>query len=66
MTDIYTLSLRQSDQARTDFANLEAELEVIQKQLARLPARKDQARLALLAMFTGAALVLAGIEALFR
>jgi hypothetical protein len=31
--------LRQSDQARTDFAAIECDLEVIQKQLARLSTR---------------------------
>jgi hypothetical protein len=31
--------LQQADQARTDFAAIESELEVIQKQLARLPSR---------------------------
>jgi hypothetical protein len=35
-------------------------------QLARLPTRKELARLTLLATLTGSALVLAGIEALFR
>jgi hypothetical protein len=39
---------------------------VIQAQLARLPTRKDAARLTLLATLTGAALVLAGAEVLFR
>jgi hypothetical protein len=35
--------LRQSDQTRTDLAAIEAELEVIQAQLARLPTRKELA-----------------------
>jgi hypothetical protein len=35
-------SLRQADQACTDFAAIESELEVIQKQLARLPTRREQ------------------------
>jgi hypothetical protein len=39
--------LRQADQARTDFAAIESELEVIQKQLARLPTRRELARTAL-------------------
>ena len=33
----------QADQARTDFAGIESELEVIQKQLARLPTRRELA-----------------------
>jgi hypothetical protein len=36
-SDTHTLALRQADQARTDLAAIESELEVIQKQLARLP-----------------------------
>jgi hypothetical protein len=40
MSDIHTLALRQADQARTDFAAIESELEVIQKQLGRLPTRR--------------------------
>jgi len=51
---------------RTDIAAIESELEVIQAQLARLPTRRELAQTALLATFTGAALVLVGIEALFR
>jgi hypothetical protein len=35
--------LRQADQARTDFGAIESELEVIQKQLARLPTRRELA-----------------------
>ena len=31
-------------QTRTDFAGIEADLEVIQKQLARLPTRRELAR----------------------
>lgn len=54
------------DQARTDIAAIESELEVIQAQLARLPTRRELAQTALLATLTGAALVLVGIEALFR
>ena len=39
--------MRQADQARTDFAAIESELEVIQKQLARLPTRRELAGTAL-------------------
>ena len=47
MSDIHTLALRQADQARIDFAAIESDLEVIQKQLARLPTRRELARTAL-------------------
>jgi hypothetical protein len=47
---------RQADQARSDFAAIECELEFVKAQLARLPIRKDLARLTLLAMTRGAAL----------
>jgi hypothetical protein len=43
-----------------------ASWEVIQAQLARLPTRRELAQTALLATLTAAAIVLAGIEALFR
>jgi hypothetical protein len=66
MLDEHSLTLRQVDQTRTDIAAIESELEVIQAQLARLPTRRELAQTALLATLTGAALVLVGIEALFR
>lgn len=47
-------------------AAIEADLEVIQAQLARLPTRWELAQTAVLTTLTGAAIVLAGIEALFR
>jgi hypothetical protein len=53
------LSLRQADQAR-------ANLEFLRTQLARLPTRKDIARLALLVVTGGAALAVLGIELLSR
>ena len=40
MSEIHTLALRQADQARTDCALIESDLEVIQKQLARLPTHR--------------------------
>jgi hypothetical protein len=43
MSDIYSLALRQADQVRTDCAAIESGLEVIQKQLARLPTRRELA-----------------------
>jgi hypothetical protein len=35
------VSLREADLARTDFAVIESEIEVIQKQLARLATRRE-------------------------
>ena len=62
----HSFTLRPADQARTDIAAIESELEVIQAQLARLPTRRELAQTALLATLTGAALVLVGIEAFLR
>jgi hypothetical protein len=42
------------------------DLEFIKERLARLPTRKELARTGFLVTFTTAALVLAGIEVLFR
>jgi hypothetical protein len=39
MSDRNILALRQTDQARTDFALLESHLEIIADQLARVPTR---------------------------
>jgi len=39
MPDGYPLALRLADQARTDFAIIETELEAIHARLAQLPAR---------------------------
>jgi ABC-type transport system involved in cytochrome c biogenesis permease component len=41
------LALRQADQASTDFAILETEIEAIHARLARMPTRADLARAAL-------------------
>lgn len=43
MPDVHILSLRQANQARTDFAAVESDLEFIMAQLARIPTRKEQA-----------------------
>jgi hypothetical protein len=56
MPDEYNLTLRQADQARTDFAALADDLDFIKAQLARLPTRKHLAQTALLALCAGAAL----------
>jgi hypothetical protein len=41
------LTLRQADQARTDFAAIESDLEAIYARLARMPTCADLARSAL-------------------
>jgi hypothetical protein len=64
MDDRNIVSLRQADQARSDFAAIETELELIQAQLAKLPTRRELAQTALLAILTGAAVAIAGILAL--
>jgi hypothetical protein len=50
MSDERSLTLRQADQARTDFALLESNLEIIMGQLARVPTRAYLCRTLLLAM----------------
>jgi hypothetical protein len=47
MPDENILALRPADQARTDFALIESNLEFIAGQLVRLPTRRDLARAAL-------------------
>jgi hypothetical protein len=54
------LTLRQADAARADLYAIHDELDFIREQIARLPTRKDLARVALLAALGGAALALAG------
>jgi hypothetical protein len=48
--------LRQTDQARSDFAAIADDVDLIKAQLARVPTRKDLARTALQGVFAGAAL----------
>jgi hypothetical protein len=60
------VTLRQADQARTDFAIIETELEAIHAQLARMPTRSDLARAALGIIFCTAVLVPLGIELFWR
>jgi hypothetical protein len=45
--------LRQADQARTDFAIIENELEAIHKRLAGLPSRQELAKYAFVILFVG-------------
>jgi hypothetical protein len=49
---IVLVCVGQPNQARIDFAAIESELEVIQKQLARLPTRRELAGTALGIIFT--------------
>jgi hypothetical protein len=49
MSEIYSLALLQADKARTDFYAIESQLEVIQKQLARVPTRGYLCRILFLA-----------------
>ena len=44
MSDEHILALQQADQARTDLAVLESELQIIMGQVARLPTRADLAK----------------------
>ena len=63
MPDIDSLTMRQADQARIDFASIESDLEVIQKQLTRLPTRRELARTALGIIF--ATMMLTTLSLLF-
>ena len=58
------LTLRQADQARTDFAAITDDLEFIMGQLAQVPRRKDLAWVAL-ASFLGGAIVAACLGIVF-
>ena len=51
----YDLTLRQADQARSDFAAITDDLECIMARLAQVPRRRDFAWVALAAFFGGAA-----------
>jgi hypothetical protein len=48
----HPFTLLQADAARSDFAAISDDLEFMKAQLARLPTRKDVARILLLTMFT--------------
>jgi hypothetical protein len=47
MPDEHQLTLRQADQARTDFAIIEDDLEAIYARLAKMPTRSETLKLAL-------------------
>jgi hypothetical protein len=66
MSDRRILTLRQADQARTDFALIESDLEFMMGQLARLPTRRDLAMAALGIIISTAALVILWAEAFWR
>jgi hypothetical protein len=50
------LALRTADQARTDLAQIEDELEAIYARLARLPSRGELRRVCLIGMLGGSVL----------
>jgi hypothetical protein len=58
----YPLTLRQADQARSDFAAIENDLQLVMSQLARLPTRAYLCRMLLLT--TGSLWALLGAVAL--
>jgi hypothetical protein len=66
MSEERILTLQQADQARTDFALLESNLEFIAGQLSRLPTRGDLAKAALGIIISTAALVILWAEAFWR
>lgn len=45
MPEAYNLTLRQADQARANFYAISDDLDFIKSQLARMPTRKELARL---------------------
>ena len=66
MPDDNILALRQADQARTNFAAIESDLQFVMGQLARLPTRRDLAKAPLGIMISTAALVILWAEAFWR
>jgi hypothetical protein len=60
------LTLRQANQARSDFYAIADELDFVKFQLARLPTRRDIARTALGVIFATAALVILWCEVFWR
>jgi hypothetical protein len=58
--------MRQADQARTDFALIESNLEFIMGRLSRLPTRGDLAKAALGIIIASAALVILWAEAFWH
>jgi hypothetical protein len=66
MSEEYPLTLRQADQARSDFAAIESDLQLVMDQLARLPTRGDLAKVALGIIISTAALMILWAEAFWR
>ena len=66
MPDRYPLTLHQVDQARSDFAAIESDLQFVMEQLARLPTRRDLAKAALGIIISTAALVILWAESFWR
>jgi hypothetical protein len=66
MSEEYPLTLRQADEARTDFAAIEGDLQLVMRQLARLPTQRDLAKAALGIIISTAALVILWAEAFWR
>ena len=66
MSEERILTLRQADQARTDFALIESNLELLAGRLSRLPTRRDLAMAALGIIISTAALVILWAEPFWR
>jgi hypothetical protein len=66
MSDEHELSLRQADQARTDFAAIESDLEFLMLRINQLPTASDLWRAAMPIGPIGAVLGIIGIEAFWR
>jgi hypothetical protein len=62
----HPFTLRQVDQACGDLYAIADDLDFIKAQLARIPTRKEQARIALMAMFGAAGLVIGWMELFWR
>ena len=62
MSEEYPLTLSQADQARTDLAAIEGDLQFVMGQLARLPTRGDLEKAALGIIISTAALVILWAE----
>jgi hypothetical protein len=66
MSKEYPLTLHKADQARSDFAAIESDLQFVMSQVARLPTRGDLAKAALGIIISTAALVILWAEAFWH
>jgi hypothetical protein len=66
MPDENHLTLRQADQACTDFAAIESDREMIMERLSRLPTRKEIVLRPLYVIVGSAGLLIAWIELFWR